>query len=117
MTGVQTCALPIFLVACIVDTAAAPRIAAKQAPAREQGPLEETELLVRVDGVLGAGRVVLALPYPEEGREREPVSPDCCDSYVSHAAAFVSTSSTRSASQSKPFAVTASESPGLAIST
>src|SRR6185295_8126928 len=106
-----------LLVARVVDTAATPGIAAQQAPAGEHGPLEQSELLVRVDRILRAGRVVLALADSKERRKREAVHPDSADPDVPHAAALPRTSSTRSPSQSNPFAATASGMPGFTIRT
>src|SRR5204863_9815932 len=106
-----------LLVARIVHAATAPGVAAEQAPGCEHCPLEEAELPVGLDCVLRAGGVVLAAAGPEEGSQRQPIGPDRSDAQISHAAAFDSTSSTRSLSQSNPFAATASGSPGFAIRT
>src|SRR5438876_947532 len=101
----------------IVDAAAAPGIAAQKPPGSEDRPLEQPELLEGIDRVLGARRVVLALADPEKRRQREPIRPDGRDAHVSHAAALVRTSSTRSSSHSNPFEATASGRPGLTINT
>src|SRR6266568_3193664 len=97
----------------------APRVAAQEAPAREEEAAREPLLPHRVDRVLRARRVVLARRR-EERPERDPIEPDERDTEpVHHAACFViaSTSSTRSPSQSNPLAVTASGRPGRTIST
>src|SRR5690348_7690798 len=93
----------------VVDAAEAPRVTAQQPPAGEDDAAEEPVLAQRVDRVLRAGRVVLAAAR-EEDAERVPVCVDEPDPEVGrnaqdlrHAAAFPSTSSTRSPSHSKPF--------------
>src|SRR5207244_1388633 len=109
----------------VVDTAAAPRIAAEQAPRGQDRAAGEAVVAVGVERVLRARRVVLAA-VTEERADRQPVEMDeperdpderVMQRAQLHAAAFPSTSSIRSPSHWKPFASTASGSPGFAIST
>src|SRR5206468_8590234 len=73
-----------LLVVRVVDAATAPRVAAQQTPECQHRALEQAELLVRVDRVLGAGRVVLAAAGTEERAQREAVRPHGRDTHVSH---------------------------------
>src|SRR5262245_62073001 len=104
----------------IVDPALAPRMAAEEPPAGLRRALEDAVLADRVHRVLRAARVVLAA-HGEERRDQQLVQPDREDRERPHAAlpiaALPSTSSTRSPSQSKPFASIASGSPGFATRT
>ena len=107
------------LVARVVDAAAAPRVAAEEAPAGEHEPAEDAELAERVERVARAARVVLAALAEERADERA-VGVDGERDDVPHAAvpsARRKTSSTRSVSHGKPRLSTASARPGRAIST
>src|SRR5436305_10910412 len=101
----------------VVDPAAAPRVAAEQAPAREYGAPDEPVVTQRVEGVLGAARVVLALPAPEDaecptvGVDEPQARIGRQPQRVPHARAFSRISSTRSPSQSNPRCSAASASP------
>src|SRR3954454_11816669 len=103
-----------------VEPSVAPGVAAKQAPRGEQGAADQALRAQRIDRVVRAGGLVLAGRREERPEGRAP-EPDRNNAQSVHqaAATFVmsSTSSTRSASHSKPFAVTASGRPARTIST
>src|SRR5581483_10684025 len=92
-----------------------PGVAAEQAPRRERDAAQDAATPDREHRVLGAARVVLAGIRRQERRHEQLVEPDREDrdhpAGGGHAAAFPSTSSTRAASQSWPFASAASGSP------
>src|SRR4029450_9603801 len=62
----------------------APRVAAEEPPRRLQRSPDEAVLAECVEGVLRAGRVVLARPGRHEAAEREAVSVDEPDPDVPH---------------------------------
>src|SRR6185369_13941047 len=68
----------------VVDAAVAPRVAAKEAPRRENGTLEEPVGAEGVDRVLRAARVVLACPRGREQPERVAPGVDEADPDVLH---------------------------------
>src|SRR5437762_14371942 len=100
----------------VVDAAVTPGVAAEQPPAGEYRPLQDPVLAQSVERVLRAGRVVLAA-VPQQRADRPAVDVDETHREVLHAAAFPSTSSTRSPSHSAPRSSAASARPGRTIRT
>src|SRR4051812_28089674 len=97
----------------------APRVAAQEPPGRQRRSPDEALRAQRVDGVVRARRLVLA-GRRKEGPEGRTPEPDRRNAEPVHQAATLvidRTSSTRSPSQSKPFAATASGRPERTIRT
>src|SRR4026209_492880 len=101
----------------VVDSAVAPRVAAKDSPAGEHAATGEAELAERVERVLRAARVVLAGPVRRQQTESPAPRVHETDSQELHERAFSSTPAPSVTSQSFPRTSAGSARPGRAART